>query len=157
MLSGALMVMFFGYIYFNFKEFTGIQYNWFLAFLQIFCHFIGHILTFMPMLWLGYSGMPRRIQDYPWGYASWHSLASFGHLIVLFSIIFFFFNIFLSLYLKRVIDSRNKGLPFIFSKLSYLCLNKYYISSLLKSKESLGVIWVKKQIALKRSRRNIVC
>jgi cytochrome c oxidase subunit 1 len=27
MLSGALMVMFFGYIYFNFKEFTGIQYN----------------------------------------------------------------------------------------------------------------------------------
>lgn len=144
MLSGALMVTLFGYMYFNFKEFTGVSYNFFLAFFQFLYHLIGHIFTFIPLLWLGYSGMPRRIQDYPWGYASWHSVASYGHVIVLFSIFFFIFNLDSSLYLKRPVDSRNKGLPFFSSKLFYLLVNKYYgyVSSI--AKQSLGLFSIRK-------------
>lgn len=126
MLSGALMIMLFGYVFFNFREFIGSSYNWFLSFTQFSYHFIGHIFTFVPLLWLGYCGMPRRIQDYPWGYASWHSVASFGHVIVLISIISFFINISMSLYLKKATDSKNKGLPFVSFKFLFLILNKYF-------------------------------
>lgn len=143
MLSGSLMIMLFGYVYFNFREFTGVYYNYLLSLLQVFFHFVGHIFTFIPMLWLGYAGMPRRIQDYPWGYASWHSVASLGHVLVLFSIIFFFINVSLSFYLKKPVNSRNKGLPFIFSKVSYLLLNKYYAQLASIIKQALGLIWVR--------------
>jgi heme/copper-type cytochrome/quinol oxidase subunit 1 len=65
------------------------------------------------MLWLGYAGMPRRIQDYPWGFAGWNSVASLGHLLVLLSILFFLLTVIDALYLKRATDSRNKGFPFL--------------------------------------------
>jgi heme/copper-type cytochrome/quinol oxidase subunit 1 len=89
MLSGSLMIMIIGYLYFNFREFFGIYYSWVLSFTQLILHTVGHLLTFFPMLWLGYAGMPRRIQDYPWGFAGWNSVASLGHLLVLLSILFF--------------------------------------------------------------------
>ena len=146
MLSGSLMIALFGYIMFNFREFTGVAYNWFLASMQILYHFIGHICTFMPALWLGYAGMPRRIQDYPWSYASWHSVSSFGHVIVLISLIFFLVNISLSFYLKKSCDSKNKGLPFISSKIMYLLINKYYISNSRFSRQSLGLLYIRKYL-----------
>lgn len=150
MLSGSLMIALFGYIYFNFREFTGIAYNWYFATLQVFYHFFGHILTFVPALWLGYAGMPRRIQDYPWSYASWHSVASFGHVVVLVSIIFFLLNMSLSFYLKKSCHSKNKGLPFVPSKLMYLLINKYYIYLSRFSKQSLGLTFIRKYLNLRK-------
>lgn len=126
MLSGSLMIMIIGYLYFNFREFFGIYYSWVLAFIQLILHTVGHILTFFPMLWLGFAGMPRRIQDYPWGFAGWNSVASLGHLIVLFSIFFFLLTVIDALYLKRSTDSRNKGFPFLSTKPSYLVIDKHY-------------------------------
>jgi heme/copper-type cytochrome/quinol oxidase subunit 1 len=84
------------------------------------------------MLWLGYAGMPRRIQDYPWGYASWHSLATFGHTIVLFGIFSFILTIILAIYLKRATVSRNKGLPFIALRVLFLVLDKYNVNNIKK-------------------------
>jgi cytochrome c oxidase subunit 1 len=150
MLSGALTIMLFGYVFFNFREFTGLRYSWLLAFLQFYYHFIGHVFTFVPLLWLGYCGMPRRIQDYPWSYASWHSVASFGHVIVLIGIFFFFVNVSISLYLKKVASSKNKGFPFISSKFSYLLINKFYIACARFSKQSLGLLWIRKYFALRK-------
>jgi cytochrome c oxidase subunit 1 len=65
MLSGSLMAMLFAYIYFNFREFFGLIYNKTFSIIHLTCHLVGHLLTFTPMLCLGYAGMPRRIQDYP--------------------------------------------------------------------------------------------
>ena len=126
MLSGSLMAMLFAYIYFNFREFFGVSYNKIFSIFHLIFHGIGQLLTFIPMLWLGYAGMPRRIQDYPWGYAGWHSVASFGHLIVLFGIIMFLITIILALYFKRPAITNNNGLPFIAYKVNYLSLNKQY-------------------------------
>jgi len=146
MLSGALMGMLFAYIYFNFREFMGIYYSWLLPFLHFLGHTIGHFLTFVPMLWLGYAGMPRRIQDYPWGYAGWHSVASLGHTVVLFSIICFIVNIVLAVYLKRPTDSRNKGMPFISNRVGFLILDKYYASMSTFKKQILGAALQRKYI-----------
>jgi heme/copper-type cytochrome/quinol oxidase subunit 1 len=88
------------------------------------------------MLWLGYAGMPRRIQDYPWGYANWHSVASFGHSIVLLGIVSFILTIIFAIYLKRVTVSRNKGLPFISYRTLFLVLDKYHTNFLKNLKKS---------------------
>jgi heme/copper-type cytochrome/quinol oxidase subunit 1 len=81
------------------------------------------------MLWLGYAGMPRRIQDYPWGYANWHSVASFGHSIVLLGVLTFIFTIIFAIYLKKAAVSRNKGLPFISYSVLFLNLDISEIKS----------------------------
>jgi cytochrome c oxidase subunit 1 len=64
-------------------------------------HFIyyvgGQWLTFLPMFWLGFSGLPRRIHDYPVIFMGWHGMASTGHLITCLGIAFFFIMFF---YLK---------------------------------------------------------
>lgn len=150
MLSGSLMVALFGYIFFNFREFMGVSYNWFLSTMQVAYHFFGHLFTFMPALWLGYAGMPRRIQDYPWSYASWHSISSFGHVIVLVSLMFFFINVSLSFYLKKSCDSKNKGLPFVSSKLMFLLINRYYISISRFSRQSLGLLFIRKYLNFRK-------
>lgn len=126
MLSGSLMGMLFAYIYFNFREFFNVLYNKLFSIFHLICHGIGQLLTFLPMLWLGYAGMPRRIQDYPWGYAGWHSISSFGHTIVLLGIFFFLLSIVFAIYFKRPVLSNNNGLPFISYRVCMLTLNINY-------------------------------
>jgi heme/copper-type cytochrome/quinol oxidase subunit 1 len=143
MLSGALMIMIIGYIYFNFREFFGVYYSWSYAFLQLLTHTIGHILTFFPMLWLGYAGMPRRIQDYPWGFVGWNSVASLGHTIVLLSIVFFLITITNALYIKRSSDSKNKGFPFLSVRLSYLLVDRYYAKMAIIKKQTNSLVFMR--------------
>jgi len=45
--------------------FFRVGYNKFLAVLQAVLFFVGELVTFIPALFLGMSGMPRRINDYP--------------------------------------------------------------------------------------------
>lgn len=138
MLSGALMAMLMAYIYFNLREFIGVYYSWYLSFLHLVLHALGHVFTFIPMLWLGYAGMPRRIQDYPWGYAGWHSVASMGHVIVLASIICFISSIAISVYVKKPATSRNNGLPFVSTRAAFLMNDRQYARSAILSNDVTG-------------------
>jgi len=63
------------------------------------------------MFWLGFSGMPRRIHDYPSVFMGWQSMASTGHMITLVGTFFFFFMIVDSLLEKRVVVYSTLGLP----------------------------------------------
>jgi heme/copper-type cytochrome/quinol oxidase subunit 1 len=62
--------------------------------------------------------MPRRIQDYPNGYAGWHSVASFGHLIVVLGLLSFLMVLAHAIYFKRPLMGRHFGLPFVANRIS---------------------------------------
>lgn len=93
---GAVFGIFAGFYYWVGKM-TGRQYPEILGQIHFWLFFIGVNLTFFPMHFLGLSGMPRRIPDFPDSYAGWNSVASFGSYISLFSALFFFYIVYITL------------------------------------------------------------
>ena len=87
---GAVYGVFAGFYYWSHKI-TGYRYIEELGVIHFWITTIGVNLTFFPMHFLGLSGMPRRIPDYPDAYASWNSLASFGSLLSLVGVFLFFY------------------------------------------------------------------
>merc|ERR1712003_556174 len=66
-----------------------------ISFLVSFFHlvstFIGILLTFSPMHFLGFNVMQRRIPDFPDSFHSWNFLSSIGSGITFLSFAIFFF------------------------------------------------------------------
>jgi heme/copper-type cytochrome/quinol oxidase subunit 1 len=65
MLAGSLMFSAYSAVYFYLPSLFGVRYSRFFAYLHVYYYSIGQIFTVIPMMWLGYSGMPRRVLDYP--------------------------------------------------------------------------------------------
>ena len=104
-----------GFIFFR------VRYNKFLAILHFFFFFIGEMLTFVPALFLGMSGMPRRINDYPLVFTGWHGFSSLGHGFVLVSIFMFFLVVLESKFIGEkflISDRLSNGIPFFANRLS---------------------------------------
>lgn len=89
---GAVFALFGGFYYW-YPIITTYNYNELWATIHFILLFIGVNVTFAPMHFLGLSGMPRRILDYPDPYLLWNTVASFGSWISLISIIPFLFAI----------------------------------------------------------------
>jgi cytochrome c oxidase subunit I len=93
---GVVFGIFSGF-YFWFGKMTGLRYPEVLGQIHFWIFFVGVNLTFFPMHFLGLAGMPRRIPDYPDAYEGWNSVASFGSYISSFSVILFFFIVYITL------------------------------------------------------------
>ncbi|MFT3967274.1 MAG: cytochrome c oxidase subunit I [Sphingobium sp.] len=93
---GAVFSLFAGFYYW-FPKITGKMYSEFLGQLHFWVFFVGVNLLFFPMHFLGLSGMPRRIPDYPEAYAYWNGIASHGYEIMAVGVVIFFINVFWSL------------------------------------------------------------
>jgi cytochrome c oxidase subunit 1 len=85
---GAVFALFSGW-YFWSPKILGKPYNELLGKIHFWSFFVGVNLTFMPMHFLGLSGQPRRIPDYPDAYAGWNYVASYGSVISLVSALLF--------------------------------------------------------------------
>lgn len=86
---GAVYGMFCAFYYWS-SLLTGYYYSEVLSHAHFWAFLIGVNLTFFPMHFLGLSGMPRRIPDYPDTFAYFNLLASYGSTVSFIGVIFFF-------------------------------------------------------------------
>ncbi|HZV17966.1 MAG TPA: cytochrome c oxidase subunit I [Sphingobium sp.] len=93
---GAVFALFAGFYYW-FPKMSGKMYNEFLGHLHFWVFFVGVNMLFFPMHFLGVSGMPRRIPDYPEAYAYWNGIATHGYEIMGVGVLIFFVNLIWSL------------------------------------------------------------
>jgi cytochrome c oxidase subunit 1 len=77
---GAVFTIFAGWYYW-FPKMTGYMYNEALGKLHFWLTFVGANMLFFPQHFLGLAGMPRRIVDYPDGFAYWNWWSSMGSYI----------------------------------------------------------------------------
>jgi cytochrome c oxidase subunit 1 len=86
---GAVYAVFGGFYYWIGKI-TGFNYSEMWAKTHFWVFTIAINIVFFPMHFLGLSGMPRRIPDYPDGYIYWNNFMSLGSFLTFFSLIIFF-------------------------------------------------------------------
>ena len=101
MLAGGAMFASFGAFYFYFPAIFGVKFSRIYAYLHYSYYLVGQLMTVIPMFWLGYAGMPRRVLDYPASLGGWHSVISAGHMLNVAGLMAFFIMIFDSLRQSR--------------------------------------------------------
>jgi len=94
MLAGSGMLGIFSAFYFYFPAIYGVKFSRIYAYIHYTYYMIGQVLTVIPMMWLGYCGMPRRVLDYPLSLGGWHAMVSAGHLLSVAAILSFFIMIY---------------------------------------------------------------
>jgi cytochrome c oxidase subunit 1 len=97
---GAVFSLVAGWYYWFGKMF-GRMYNEWMGQLQFWLFFIGVNILFFPMHFLGLDGMQRRVGDYADAYAGWNHIASWGYVLMAAGMVFFFLNLFWSLFAGR--------------------------------------------------------
>jgi cytochrome c oxidase subunit 1 len=90
---GAVFGIFAGFYYWI-EKIIGLQYNEILGNLHFGLFFIGVNITFMPMHFMGLSGMPRRIVDHPDYYQAWNEISTIGSSISVIATLLFFYTVF---------------------------------------------------------------
>ena len=106
-------------------------YNRRYVYLMLMFWNIGQWMTFIPLYWIGYNGLPRRYHDYNEVYATWHSLSTHGHLFTLISI---------ALFLITIVESNLLKFNKPYTQVNNLRLNKrlnYYLVKIDKNKQTL--------------------
>jgi heme/copper-type cytochrome/quinol oxidase subunit 1 len=94
MFAGSAMLGIFSAFYFYFPAIYGVKYSRIFAYLHYVYYVLGQTFTVVPMMWLGYCGMPRRVLDYPYALGGWHAIVSASHLLSVASMLFFFIMIY---------------------------------------------------------------
>lgn len=119
MLAGAAMLGSFGGLYFYFQAIFGVKYSRIYAYLHLIYYTLGQLMTVIPMFWLGYSGMPRRVLDYPAALGGWHAIASAGHLLSVAGMLAFFIMIFDSMRRCRAATRNSFGISRFNTRLNF--------------------------------------
>ena len=102
---GAVFSLFAGFYYW-FPKMTGRMYSEVLGQLHFWIFFIGVNVLFFPQHFLGQQGMPRRYPDYAEAFTYWHHISSIGYAIMAVGMVFFFVNVFYSLFAgKKAADN----------------------------------------------------
>jgi len=119
MFAGSAMFASFGAFYFYFPSIFGVKYSRIWGYLHCIYFLLGQLMTVVPMFWLGYSGMPRRVLDYPASLGGWHAIVSAGHLLSVAGLMAFFIMIFDSLRQARAATRNSFGISRFNTRLNF--------------------------------------
>jgi heme/copper-type cytochrome/quinol oxidase subunit 1 len=127
MFSCATFSGIFSAIYFYFNSFFNNAYARLLASFHYVCWTSGQWITFIPLYWVGYNGLPRRYHDYPKMYSGWHGLATVGHLITMLGIICFFYTVGESKIMKLLAPTQFFSHPRLFKSSTYFLAKQEWL------------------------------
>ena len=119
MLAGAAMFAAFGAFYFYFPAVFGVKYSRIYGYLHCVYYLIGQLMTVIPMFWLGYAAMPRRVLDYPAALGGWHAIVSAGHMLSVAGMMAFFIMIFDSIRQGRAATRNSFGVARFNTRLNF--------------------------------------
>jgi len=119
MFAGSAMFANFGAFYFYFPSIFGVKFSRIYGYLHCIYFLMGQLLTVIPMIWLGFSGMPRRVLDYPASLGGWHAIVSAGHLLSVAGLMAFFIMIFDSLRQARAVTRNTFGISRFNTRLNF--------------------------------------
>ena len=119
MLAGAAMFAAFGAFYFYFPAIFGVKYSRIYGYLHCLYYLIGQLMTVIPMFWLGYAAMPRRVLDYPAALGGWHAIVSAGHMLSVAGMMAFFIMIFDSIRQGRAATRNSFGVARFNTRLNF--------------------------------------
>lgn len=126
MLAGAAVTGCFTGVYYYFYPLFSVGHSKFFAKMHLLYYSGGIWSTFIPLFFLGFSGLPRRIHDFPAVFLGWQSAATCGHFLTLIGVTFFFFVLIDAFFENSYYISSTLGIPrwqkrvhYYFFKLSY--------------------------------------
>lgn len=129
---GAVFGLFTGFFYWL-PKITGYYNNVdLIGRITFWVIFAGVNITFMPQHFLGLSGMPRRIPDFPDAYLKWNALSSLGSTVTTVGLMWLVF--FLYMFLKE---------KYCFSlayKLYYLYFKNIYCTIIIPNLIKIGIV-----------------
>ena len=127
MFSAATFSAIFAVVYYYHHTLFNIKYSRVFSYLHALYWFGGQWMTFLPLFWIGYNGLPRRYHDYPVNFMGWHGMSTVGHIITLMSIIFFFLMVVDSNIERRAHTPSILGVPRWHKRISYYLFKNKYI------------------------------
>ena len=124
MLSGAVMMGIFVGFYFYFHVFFFVRYPRTFSYFHIVYYSAGQWLAFLPLFWVSFSGLPRRLHDFPAVFMGWQSMSTVGHFITMIGVLAFYTTLFeahlekkLTYYLFSLVPRLNKRVCYYLLKI----------------------------------------
>ena len=147
MLSGAVVMSIFTGFYYYFFNFFQTKFSKNFAYTHLLFYSAGQWLTFLPLFWVSFSGLPRRLHDFPAIYMGWQSMATAGHFVTMLGVLSFYLMIFdskmekkLDIYIQSFLARFNKKVSYV---LGVLILKKISVVSFKNypNKKSFNVLY----------------
>ena len=120
MLSGAVVMgIFVGFYYYYFSLLQS-KYSKLYSLGHIVYYTIGQWTTFIPMFWVAFSGLPRRVHDFPLMYLGWQSMSTVGHFTTMIGVLCFYTSLMESSFEKKITTYIYNLIPRMYTNSSYL-------------------------------------
>ncbi len=122
MLSGAVVLGIFVGFYYYYFSLLQLKYSKLYSFAHIVYYTLGQWGTFIPMFWVAFSGLPRRLHDFPLMYLGWQSMSTVGHFTTMLGVFFFYTTLFESTLEKKVNILVYNIVPRLYSVMAFIKL-----------------------------------
>ena len=122
MLSGAVVVSIFVGFYYYYFSLVQTKYSKLFSFAHIIYYTLGQWATFLPLFWVAFSGLPRRLHDFPLMYLGWQSMATVGHFTSMIGVFCFYITLLESSFERKLITLTHNLVPRMYNDATYIYL-----------------------------------